>query len=216
MIQMIEKRDGTVVKFEKEKIVNAIIPAMKEVGEIDYDAANKIADKIASSKVEKDSVEHIQDQVEEALMKKFPKVARAYITYRNERTRKRNMHSDLMKEIKEKVFATNVQNANANVDEYSFGGRKNEAGGIVEKELALNELIDPVIVKARKDNLLYIHDLTEYAIGDHNCLFADVAKLTKNGFDNRNGDIRGAKSFASACQQVAVIFQIQSQSRLTA
>lgn len=210
MIEYIKKRDGKVVKFDKDKIVNAIIPAMKDAGEIDYEAAINIASDIADLDVKIGTVECIQDKVEEALMKEFPKVARAYITYRNERSRRRRMKSDMMKMVKEKAFATNVVNSNANVDEYSFGGRKNEAAGIIQKEIGL-EILDPDVREYREKNLLYIHDFTEYPIGDHNCLFADTGKLTTNGFNTRNGGVRGARSFSTACQQIAVIFQIQSQ-----
>lgn len=210
-IKYVTKRDGKVVRFDGERIVNAIMAAMKDVGYIDPGVANKIATDIEECSNMMETVESIQDMVELRLMKANPKVARAYISYRNERTRQRRLQSRMMRKVKEKVFATNVVNANANVDEYSFGGRKNEAAGIIEKEIALEELLDPKVRQYREENLLYIHDFTEYPIGDHNCLFADIGRLTKNGFYTRNGGVRGARSFSTACQQVAVIFQIQSQ-----
>jgi anaerobic ribonucleoside-triphosphate reductase len=210
-IKYVTKRDGKVVKFDGERIVNAIMAAMKDVGCTDPVEANKIATDIEKCANMMETVESVQDMVEMRLMKVAPKVARAYISYRNERTRKRRMQSRMMRKVKEKVFATNVVNANANVDEYSFGGRKNEAAGIIEKEIALEELLDPTVRQYREENLLYIHDFTEYPIGDHNCLFADIGKLTRDGFHTRNGGVRGARSFSTACQQVAVIFQIQSQ-----
>ena len=210
-IKYVTKRDGKVVKFDSERIVNAIIAAMKEVRCTDPKIAIKIAADIETSSNMMETVESIQDMVETRLMKASPKVARAYISYRNERTRQRRMQSRMMRMVKEKVFATHVVNANANVDEYSFGGRKNEAAGIIEKEIALEELLDPKVRQYREENLLYIHDFTEYPIGDHNCLFANTGKLTHDGFITRNGGVRGARSFSTACQQIAVIFQIQSQ-----
>lgn len=210
-IKYVTKRDGKVVKFDGERVVNAIMAAMKDVGCTDPGVANKIATDIERCANMMETVESIQDMVEMRLMKANPKVARAYISYRNERTRQRRMQSRMMRKVKEKVFATNVVNANANVDEYSFGGRKNEAAGVIEKEIALEELLDPKVKQYREENLLYIHDFTEYPIGDHNCLFADIGRLTRDGFHTRNGGVRGARSFSTACQQVAVIFQIQSQ-----
>ena len=210
-IKYVTKRDGKVVKFDGERIVNAIMAAMKDVGCTDPKTANKIATDIENCANMMETVESIQDMVEMRLMKASPKVARAYISYRNERTRQRHMQSRMMCKVKEKVFATNVVNANANVDEYSFGGRKNEAAGVIEKEIALEDLISPKVRQYREENLLYIHDFTEYPIGDHNCLFANIGKLTHDGFITRNGGVRGARSFSTACQQVAVIFQIQSQ-----
>ena len=53
--------------------------------------------------------------------------------------------------------------------------------------------------------------MSSYPIGDHNCLFADIPRLLANGFKTRNGDVRPANSFSTACQLVAVIFQVQSQ-----
>ena len=210
-IKYVTKRDGKVVKFDGERIVNAIMAAMKDVGCTDPKTANKIATDIENCANMMETVESIQDMVEMRLMKASPKVARAYISYRNERTRQRHLQSRMMRKVKEKVFATNVVNANANVDEYSFGGRKNEAAGIIEKEIALEDLISPKVRQYREENLLYIHDFTEYPIGDHNCLFANTSKLTREGFITRNGGVRGARSFSTACQQIAVIFQIQSQ-----
>jgi ribonucleoside-triphosphate reductase len=59
--------------------------------------------------------------------------------------------------------------------------------------------------------LLYQHDLEKTNIGEHNCLFVDFEKVFTEGFVTRNGDIRPPASFSSACQQMAVIFQCQSQ-----
>ena len=215
----IEKRDGTKVPFDKEKIIVAVMKAMKEVlKDEDEKVIHKNAANIATSVVrelnkEEDivDVEHIQDIVEHHLMKKYPDVARAYITYRDKRTQVRNRKSETMKEITSIIHCDNVKNSNANVDEYSFGGRKKESSDLIQKEIALNELIDPDIAEAFKQGRLYIHDLSEYAVGLHNCLNADVAYLLKNGFEARNGGVRPANSFATACQLVAVIFQIQSQ-----
>lgn len=211
MLKTIIKRDGKVVDFDKQKIVNAILPAMKEADSIDTEYANKVADSISKLNKKDIGVEDIQDLVEEALMKKYPSVARKYITYRAERTRQRRMRSDLMKNIKEKVTCSNNEYANANVDEESFGARKNESAGVMMKEIASEEMLDPEVRKAREDNYLYIHDFVEYPIGQHNCLNIDMAHMLKDGFYTRNGGVRGARSISTAMQLVAVIFQAQSQ-----
>jgi len=213
MVSNVVKRDGALTKFDLKKIVDAIMAAMHEVNDVNGKDAGAIAKRIHNTKKTKLGVEEIQDMVEMDLMEKHPKVAKAYITYRNERSRKRRTKSQMMKMVKEKVFASNVVNSNANVDEYSFGGRKNEAAGVVEKEIADESLLDETVKKYKDNNLLYIHDYTEYPIGDHNCLFADIGRLTLKGFDTRNGGVRGARSFSTACQLVAVIFQIQSQNQ---
>lgn len=215
MIKKIEKRDGSIVDFNKDKITNAIMKAMKSVGMVDEKEASAVATQVVKE-VNKSNksiagVEDIQDIVEEKLMKKLPKVAKEYITYRNQRNIIRNRKSSTMINIKKILSCSNVQNSNANIDEYSFGGRKNESANIIQKEIALNDLIDPEITEAYNEGRLYIHDLSEYTIGEHNCLFADIPRLLANGFEARNGDVRPASCFSTACQLLAVIFQIQSQ-----
>ena len=211
MLEFIIKRDGKMTKFEKSKIVQAIIPAMREAGIVDNEFAVEIADSIAKRDESCLGVESIQDKVEEALMTRYPDTARRYIKYRAERTRKRNMHTDLMKHIKEKVMCTNEQCSNANVDEKSFGAKKNEAAGVMMKEIAVAEMLDPDVLNAWLRDELYIHDFTEYPIGSHNCLNADIRHLLNHGFMTRNGGVRHAGSFSTACQLVAVIFQANSQ-----
>lgn len=207
------KRDGAIVEFDKEKIENAIVKAMKSVDEKDFEGAKKITNKVVKNiQGSNVSVEEIQDLVENSLMKSsYPEVAKAYIKYREERTRIRRKKTDINKHIKEILDCSNIQNQNANIDEYSFGARKNESANVLQKELALDEYISPEVAQAYRDNRLYIHDLCEYTSGMHNCLNVDVAKLEKNGFSTRNGDVRGANSFSTACQLLAVIFQVQSQ-----
>ena len=214
-IKKIEKRDGSIVDFNKDKITNAILKAMKSVDMVDEKEASNVTTQVVKevNKANKPipGVEDIQDIVEEKLMKKLPKVAKEYITYRNQRNIIRNRKSSTMINIKKILSCSNVQNSNANIDEYSFGGRKNESANIIQKEIALNDLIDPEITEAYNEGRLYIHDLSEYTIGEHNCLFADIPRLLGNGFEARNGDVRPASCFSTACQLLAVIFQIQSQ-----
>lgn len=75
----------------------------------------------------------------------------------------------------------------------------------------MNVFIRPQVAQAHRESRIYLHDLSEYDIGSHNCLFADLQRLLNNGFFTRNGDVRPANSFSTACQLIAVIFQIQSQ-----
>lgn len=214
-IKKIEKRDGSIVDFNKDKITNAILKAMKSVDMVDEKEASNVTTQVVKevNKANKSipGVEDIQDIVEAKLMKKLPKVAKEYITYRNQRNIIRNRKSATMINIKKILNCSNVQNSNANIDEYSFGGRKNESANLIQKEIALNDLIDPEITEAYNEGRLYIHDLSEYTIGEHNCLFADIPRLLANGFEARNGDVRPASCFSTACQLLAVIFQIQSQ-----
>ena len=207
------KRDGTRVLFDINKIVNAVNKAMIHVDGSLYETetAEEIADIIASEGKDM-TVEHIQDRVEEELMKSSrPDVAKAYILYRDQRTKERDRRSKLIRTVMRRTDATAVENANANVDEKSFSGREKEASSDIQKIIALDYTLSPEIANAHRGMLLYQHDMEKTNIGEHNCLFVDFNKLFTDGFVTRNGDIRPPSSYSTACQQVAVIFQCQSQ-----
>jgi ribonucleoside-triphosphate reductase len=216
MTTLIIKRDGTKVPFQKEKIVNAITKAFyavdNEVTEYAQSKAENIADYIEKNiNVNNSTVEEIQDLVEHGLMAtKRKDVARAYISYRNERTREREKNSTIRKIVKEKMSAKNVQNQNANVDEKSFGGRMGEANSAIMRQLALDEYVTEKTRYNHINNRVYVHDLDHWVAGDHNCLSIPFDDLLANGFNTRQTDVRPAKSINTAFQLLAVIFQLQS------
>lgn len=212
------KRDGRVEEFNKDKIVSAVVKAFRSVDGDDEDAykaalkkGREIADKIMKDDGSALSVEEIQDLIENYLMASNRKdVAKAFILYRDERTRERERKADFMKIIREKVSASNVQNQNANVDEHSFGGRKGEADSELMKKIALDEIVSPMARRNHLGNMIYIHDLDSYAVGCHNCLTIPFDDLLANGFNTRQTDVRPAQSINTAFQLVAVLFQLQS------
>ena len=212
------KRDGRLVEFDPKKIERAILAAFEDVdGEIsDYakDKAENIASYIEGYYLDVDetpNIEDIQDLVEKGLMAtKRKDVAKAYILYREERNKIRNSNSQLMKAIKEKIEASDVQNQNANIDEYSFGGRMGEARSELMKDYALNYLVSDMARENHLNNEIYIHDLDAYAVGMHNCLTIPFDKLLAEGFNTRQTDVRPARSINTAFQLVAVLFQLQS------
>ena len=212
------KRDGRIVKFDALKIKRAILAAFLDVeGEI-TDYAKEKADNIASyiegyylDTDETPNIEEIQDLVENGLMStKKKKVAKAYILYREERNKIRTANTKLMKNVKEKIEASNVQNQNANMDEHSFGGRMGEARNELMKDYALNYIVSPMARENHLNNEIYIHDLDSYAVGMHNCLTIPFDKLLAEGFNTRQTDVRPAQSINTAFQLVAVLFQLQS------
>ena len=210
------KRNGNVVPFNKEKIVNAINSALIDVDKILYetDTAKDIADEIETllMSANKDvTVEFIQNLVEDFLMKSERKdVARSYIRYRYKKEVARNYSNDFLEAISEKLKASNVQNQNANVDEYSFGGRTGEATEYLTKRYALDFCVSPMARKNHENNMIYIHDLGAYAIGSHNCMSIPFDDLLAKGFNTRQTDVRPANSINTAFQLLAVIFQLQS------
>lgn len=215
-MKYITKRDGRQVPFNKNKIITAILKAFIAVdGEVsDYatEKANKIADFIENKLQDEHlGVEDIQDFVEKGLMStKRKDVARAYITYREERARIRSWNNKMMDKVAVKLEATDVQNQNANIDEYSFGGRRGEADGVIFKQYALDNLMSEMARNNHLNNEIYIHDLDSYALGMHNCLSIPFDKLLAEGFNTRQTDVRPANSINTAFQLVAVIFQLQS------
>ena len=230
----IVKRDGTLVLFDKDKIIRAINRAFMEVdGQIyEYDTAKDIAAEIeqyvtnfyfyrnynATTQEEfeyqrsrKISVEDIQNMVEDYLMRSERRdVARAYIRFRYKKEVARDVRGDFFEPIEEKLTARNVKNQNATVDERSFGGRIGEAASYMTKEYALKYLISEKARNNHLNNRIYIHDLDHYAVGSHNCLSIPFDDLLANGFNTRQADIRPANSINTAFQLVAVIFQLQS------
>lgn len=209
------KRDGRKVKFDVNKIVRAIDSAAKEVrGDNLGENSNIIADSIAeNNSLEELQVEQIQDLVEQKLMEQgFYDVAKAYIRYRyeHELARQKQKQEKFDHTIATKLFASDVQNQNANVDEHSFGGRMGEVADEVLREYALNHLMSDMSRNNHLNNEIYIHDLSHYALGDHNCLSIPFDELLANGFNTRQTDVRPANSVNTAFQLVAVVFQLQS------
>lgn len=213
----VEKRDKTLVTFDKQKIIDAINAAFLEVdGKLyEEDTAKDIADEIEDYFKSQDNdlctIEKIQDLVEEYLMRSERlDVARAYIRYRYKKEVARNYQHDFIDAIREKLDARNVQKQNANVDENSFGGRTGEAMDVVAKKLALDFIISDKACYNHINNRNYIHDLGSYYVGSHNCLSIPFDDLLAEGFDTRQTDVRTAGALETAFQLVAVIFQLQS------
>lgn len=210
----VKKRDGQIVRFNQSKIMDAISKANKSVGKKERANTNErkeIIKYIKSLKLSEISVEEIQDIIEQKLMElnKF-ELAKKYILYREERTKIRNRNSQLMKDVAKKINASDVQNQNANVDENSFGGRAGEARDELLKDYALNYIVSDMSRDNHINNEIYIHDLSSYAIGMHNCLSIPFDDLLKKGFNTRQTDVRPAQSINTAFQLLAVIFQLQS------
>ena len=107
----------------------------------------------------------------------------------------------------------NIQNQNANVDEASFGGRMGEANDEQMRDIALNELMCEKSRFNHVNNIIYIHDLSHYAVGDPNCLVLPIDDMLEKGFKTRQTDIRPAGSISTALQLLAVAMQAQSLSQ---
>ena len=210
------KRDGTAMPFDEERICRAIARAYqeaykdnsepwyaKEIAKLIYEVATQVDEPM--------TVEEIQELVEDYLTDYDLRVSKTYIRYRYKRALAREYSTEqFMKEIGRKLTASNVENQNANVDEYSFGGRRGEATNVLMKQYALDFLISPRFAQNHINNRIYIHDLDSYAVGMHNCLSIPFDDLLAKGFNTRQTDVRPANSINTAFQLVAVLFQLQS------
>ena len=206
------KRNGKIEALSKKKIFDSICKANDNVSADDRltkKAIQRISDEvfnICQDFEEPIPIDKIEDEIEKKLMASTGyEVAKCYIRYRYEKERVRQNKS-----LTEKLMATNVVNQNANVDEFSFGGRIGEAASFIMKDYALNNLVSKKAKQNHVNNEIYIHDLDAYAVGSHNCLSIPFDKLLKEGFNTRQVDIRPAQSINTAMQLVAVIFQLQS------
>jgi ribonucleoside-triphosphate reductase len=210
------KRDGREVSFQSEKIQLAVQKAFvavdKELTDYAIEKGKNIAAYVEDYAQDKTlTIEDIQDLVEKGLMStKRKDVARAYILYRNERNLNREANSPLIKTVGEKIASSNVENQNANVDEYSFGGRMGEATDTLMKKYALDYCIKAYSRWLHESNHIYIHDLGSYAVGMHNCLTVPFDDILAKGFNTRQTDVRPANSINTMFQLVAVVFQLQS------
>ena len=209
------KRDGSKQEFNSNKIKIAIQKAFNETltENISEEQLNKLVETITDYIILEGitHVEDIQDTVEDFLMQnEYHQTAKNYIKYRYKHQLARDRYKEMMDAVKEKIEAKNIQNQNANLDENSFGGRVNEANGLIMKQYALDYCMSEKSKNNHLNNEVYIHDLDHYALGDHNCLSIPFDKLLEKGFNTRQTDVRPAGSVNTAMQLVAVIFQLQS------
>lgn len=206
------KRSGKIEPLTKKKIFDSICKAndcVKDDEKLTQKQIKRITDSIYShceNMEEPIEIDDLEDAIENKIMENGGyDVARKYISYRYEKTRVR-----MNKSLTEKLTASNVQNQNANIDEFSFGGRIGETASYVTKQYALEHLVSKKTRENHANNEIYIHDLDSYAVGSHNCLSIPFDKLLKEGFNTRQTDVRPAGSINTAMQLVAVIFQLQS------
>lgn len=212
----ITKRNGALVPFDKQRIIDAINKAFIEVDGVLYEdeTAQDIADEITYKIKYLDeicSVEQIQDWIEEYLMQSERRdVAKAYVRYRYKREVARKGGEEFIKAFSEKINGSAIENQNANVDEMSFGGRIGAGSDLQMKKYALDYCVSKKSRENHENNEIYIHDLSAYAVGMHNCLTIPFDDLLAKGFNTRQTDVRPAGSINTAFQLVAVIFQLQS------
>ena len=203
------KRDKTIEVFQIDKLLNATKKAFESCGtEMPQDLYEHIKGLYDENQEVTVHVEDIQDTIEDLLMREYPTIAKCYIIYRYNHKVIRESRDKLMKGISKKLMAEDIENQNANVDEHSFGGRYGEAADLLMKKYALDFCVSKMARNNHENNEIYIHDLSAYPVGSHNCLSIPFDDLLANGFNTRQTDVRPAGSINTAFQLVAVIFQL--------
>ena len=212
------KRDGRIVQFNKEKIINAILKAFLAVdGEItDYASikAQNIADYIASISTSKDelSVEEIQDYVERGLMSlKRKDVAKAYILYRKQRDNARQNTID--KTIDEIVNNSNEywMTENSNKDAQLVTTQRDYVAGAVSTDIARRRILPQDVVEAHDTGLIHVHDLDYILQPIYNCCLINLEDMLQNGTIISKTKIDKPHKFSTACNiATQIIAQVAS------
>lgn len=203
----IKKRDGSLVDFNKDKIINAISKA----GFVASETKNAIADVVEKmAKKETLTVEKIQDIVEtELMLNYYPEVAREYVRYRYKRELIRNTKGALS-EVLDIVNLSNqdVNEENSNKNPVILSTQRDYMAGMVSKELSEKLLFPPDVMKAHKEGIIHVHDM-DYAIQKmYNCALLDMEDMLQNGTVINGTMIEKPHSFATACN---IATQIMAQ-----
>lgn len=211
------KRDGSIVQFDKEKIENATLKAMKYgSGIYEKEIAKKIANEIKDYYLEKDlspTVYQVEEMVYTKLINyKQQLTAKAYEGYRAVQSFKREINTTddsvlgLLDRSNEEVI-----NENSNKDGILAATQRDLIAGEISKDIARRKLIPAHIVQAHDEGVLHYHDM-DYAMQSiHNCMLINLEDMLQNGTVINNKLIEPPKSFSTACTIVTqIIAQIAS------
>jgi len=206
MINKVVKRNGTLVDFDDYKITTAILSALNESKEGNYETAQGLTKKVIEKLIdnEKFKVEDIQNIVEETLMiNGFLKTAKKYIIYREEHKQQREFESDLLKRIEKLDIETSRDNANIG---HGTASKMYQIASEASKYYYLNKLIPKHLSKLHKEGIIHIHDL-DYFSKAPNCLALPLDKLLSTGFNGEYGYINPPKRIASALDLATHLIQ---------
>jgi len=208
MISTILKRDGRQVPFEPVKIEQAIARALAASGsqkgqETAHELAALVTRELESSEAipASPTVEQVQDVVERVLIEKgFVLTAKAYILYRAERSRVREMNTRLMKTYEDITFSdaidSDIKRENANINGDSAMGSMLKFGSEGAKQFYDMYVLNPRHAEAHRNGDIHIHDL-DFLTLTTTCCQIDLLELFKNGFSTGHGVLREPMDIAS-------------------
>ena len=217
MITSIIKRDGRETVFDQTKIADAIEKAFQASGAMQD---RSVAEQITESVMEKleegaiegtPTVEGVQDLVEEALIEaNFSQTAKAYILYRAERNRVRDVNSRLVQTLKDITFSkasdSDMKRENANIDADTAMGTMLKYGSESAKQFYEMCVIDPKFARAHREGDIHIHDMDFYTLTT-TCCQIDLRRLFKGGFSTGHGVLREPNDIASYSALACIAIQ---------
>ncbi|HIT52185.1 MAG TPA: anaerobic ribonucleoside triphosphate reductase [Candidatus Aveggerthella excrementigallinarum] len=216
-VATIIKRDGRAVPFDEEKIASAVERAFAASGAMQGRA---VAENIADAVVEKiqagaiegaPTVEGVQDLVEEVLIEAgFAQTAKAYILYRAERSRVRDVNSRIFQTLKDITFSkasdSDMKRENANIDADTAMGTMLKYGSESAKQFYEMSVIAPEFAKAHREGDIHIHDMDFYTLTT-TCCQIELRKLFDGGFSTGHGVLREPNDIASYAALACIAIQ---------
>ncbi len=218
MITKILKRDGRTDQFRLDKITDAIYKAAIAVGGSDYSSAQELAEKVCEmlenigfNNTNPPSVEEVQDTVEKVLVENgHARTAKAYILYRADRTRIREMNTGLMKIYEDLTFKpaieSDMKRENANIDGDTAMGTMLKYGSEGAKQFNEMYVLPHEQSKAHIEGDIHIHDLDFFTLTT-TCCQIDLIKLFKNGFSTGHGYLREPNNIGSYSALACIAIQ---------
>ena len=215
-VKSIKKRDGRIAAFDVDKIAGAIAKAFAATykpgsEEIAASLAKEVESILELEGQSIPDVEHIQDIVEKVLMDNgYVTTAKAYILYRSERSRCRQMNSRLMQTYEEITFAdardSDVKRENANIDGDTAMGVMLKYGSEGAKQFDHMFVLNPDHSRAHLDGDIHIHDL-DFLTLTTTCTQIDIIKLFKGGFSTGHGTLREPNDISSYSALACIAIQ---------
>ena len=216
MISYIIKRDGRRESFVVDNIAKAGFSAAKSVGGTDAAMARDVAEKTCAlyeqlHGSQEPTVEEIQDLVEKELIEcGHAQTAKAYILYRYERTRDREVKSNLMKIMNELTFDSakdsDIKRENANIDGDTAMGTMLKYGSSAAKEFYEMRVLKPEHAKAHRNGDIHIHDL-DFLTLTTTCCQIDLIQLFQHGFSTGHGFLREPNDISSYSALACIAIQ---------
>ena len=222
MITQIIKRDGRVIPFNEDKIATAIYKAAlaaakKEGKQAESQTSALLAHEVTERLNEQfgdtaPTVEQIQDEVVRTLIRNNKaKTVNEYIVYREERNKRRNENSNLIKAIRKITDFDTVQEdskrENANIDGNTAMGMMLHYGSTISKEYCKQYMLKPAFAVAHENGDIHIHDLDFMNMGTLTCTQIDVKALFDRGFSTGHGFLRTPQDIMSYTALAAIVIQ---------